>query len=128
MRIKVILINFLNYKFNSNVYLCDLNILDDFQTHTIWKGGYIINILIFALAATIPWLDLFVALLGSVKMSVLSVMAPALIDTASNWKDLGGWNYKAWKNGLIFVFGLLGMIFGTYVSLKQIIQNFMDHA
>jgi hypothetical protein len=33
------------------------------------------------LAATVPWLDLFVSLLGAVKMSTLSIMAPALIDT-----------------------------------------------
>ena len=31
------------------------------------------------LAATVPWLDLLVSLLGAVKMSTLSLMAPALI-------------------------------------------------
>jgi hypothetical protein len=36
-----------------------------------------------ALAATVPWLDLFVSLLGAVKMSTLSIMAPALIDMVS---------------------------------------------
>ena len=36
-----------------------------------------------------PWLDLFVSLLGSIKMSTLSLMAPAIIDTATNWDDLG---------------------------------------
>jgi hypothetical protein len=37
----------------------------------------------------VPWLDLIVALLGAVKMSTLSIMAPAIIDSASNWSDLG---------------------------------------
>lgn len=83
-----------------------------------------VNITTFALAATVPWLDLFVSLLGAVKMSVLSLMAPAIIDTASNWKNLGPCNYKLLKNGLIFVFGLLGCVFGTYVSLRGIINNF----
>ena len=31
------------------------------------------------LAATVPWLDLLVSLLGAIKMSTLSLMAPALI-------------------------------------------------
>ena len=31
------------------------------------------------LAATVPWLDLLVSLLGAVKMSTLSLMAPALV-------------------------------------------------
>jgi hypothetical protein len=33
------------------------------------------------LAATVPWLELLVSLLGAVKMSTLSLMAPALIGT-----------------------------------------------
>ncbi len=45
--------------------------------------------LLVALAATVPWLDLVVALLGAVKMSTLALMAPALVDTASHWHDLG---------------------------------------
>ena len=42
-----------------------------------------------ALAATVPWLDLFVSLFGSIKITMLSLMAPAVIDTATNWEDLG---------------------------------------
>merc|ERR1712241_861472 len=61
-----------------------------------------LNLFTFLLAATVPWLDLFVALLGSVKMSTLSLMAPAIIDTASNWHDLGRFNWKGIKNFLIF--------------------------
>ena len=49
------------------------------------------------MAATVPWLDLFVSLLGAVKMSTLSIMAPALIDTASNWDNLGVLKWKAGK-------------------------------
>jgi len=86
-----------------------------------------INTLTFGLAATIPWLDLFVSLLGAVKMSVLSLMAPAIIDTASNWKNLGKYNYLLWQNGLIFIFGMIGCIFGTYVSMSQIIHNFITN-
>ena len=76
------------------------------------------------LAATVPWLDLVVSLLGSIKMSTLSIMVPALIDTATNWDDLGKYKWKLWKNLFIFIFGLGGMILGTYVSMSNIIENF----
>ena len=86
-----------------------------------------VHFIVVLLAATVPWLDLFVALLGSVKMSILSLMAPAIIDTASNWNDLGRFNWKGIKNLLIFLFGLFGCIMGTIISLQNIIQNFMNN-
>lgn len=81
-----------------------------------------------ALAATVPWLELVVALLGAVKMSVLSIMAPALIDTATNWSNLGPGRWILIKNSVVFLFGLFGMIMGTFVALRDIIENFKDHA
>merc|ERR1712141_453855 len=75
-----------------------------------------LNLFTFALAATVPWLDLFVSLLGAVKMSTLSLMAPAIIDTASNWNELGVFNWKIVKNISIFIFGLFGCIIGTIVT------------
>ena len=87
--------------------------------------NWILDLLSVALAATVPWLDLFVALLGAVKMSTLSIMAPALIDTASNWDNLGKFKWKAVKNTLLFVFGFFGCIVGTVIALQNIIENFM---
>eukprot|EP00095_Tigriopus_kingsejongensis_P012186 maker-scaffold521_size146803-snap-gene-0.10 protein:Tk12186 transcript:maker-scaffold521_size146803-snap-gene-0.10-mRNA-1 annotation:"proton-coupled amino acid transporter 4" len=87
----------------------------------------VINIITFALAATVPWLDLVVSLLGAVKMSTLAIMAPALIDTASHWH--GGRGFKNWrvvKNGIIFLIGFFGCIMGTYVSVLSIAQNFWN--
>ena len=53
-------------------------------------------------------------------------MAPAIIDTASNWHDLGRCRWRLWKNGLIFLFGLGGMILGAYVSTVNIVRNFQQ--
>ena len=86
----------------------------------------LLNVLVIALAATVPWLDLFVSLLGAVKMSTLSIMAPALIDLASNWNDPDGFKLRLAKNVIIFAFGLFGCIIGTYVSLYNIIENFRN--
>ncbi len=57
-------------------------------------------------------------------MSTLSIMAPAIIDTASNWDSLGKYNWKLFKNILIFLFGFAGCVMGTYVSLYDIIESF----
>ena len=78
------------------------------------------------MAATVPWLDLFVSLLGAVKMSTLSIMAPALIDLASNWHEPHYFKRRLAKNSFIFIVGLLGCIIGTFVSLYNIIENFQN--
>ena len=91
-----------------------------------WFLRVVLNLLTFGLAATVPWLDLFVSLVGSIKMSTLSLMAPALIDTASNWGDLGRGRWRLWKNGLIFLFGLAGMVLGAYVSTVNIVRKFQE--
>ena len=58
-------------------------------------------------------------------MSTLSLMAPAIIDTAANWHQLGIFKWRAVRNVLIFLFGLFGCVMGTIVSLQDIIENFM---
>ena len=83
-------------------------------------------------------------------MSTLSLMAPAIIDTviiwfvnilihdfilknfsyfqATNWADLGKFRWKLVKNIFIFLFGFFGCIMGTYVALRDIIENFKNGA
>ena len=103
------------------------------------------------LAATVPWLDLLVSLLGAVKMSTLSLMAPALvnvlilviitsiaiinnilaqIDAAVNWNTdtRSEFIFRSLKNSFVFVIGFLACVIGTYISLQDIIRNFQqDH-
>jgi hypothetical protein len=59
-------------------------------------------------------------------MSTLSIMAPAMIDLASNWNNSEGFKRRFAKNSAIFSIGLLGCIVGTYVSLYNIIENFKN--
>ena len=87
----------------------------------------ILNVATFGLAATVPWLDLFVSLIGSIKASTLFLMAPAVIDTAANWNDLGRGKWRLWKNVLIFLFGFGGMILGAYVSTINIVRNIQEN-
>jgi len=101
---------------------------DRWYSPTEYLTRVILNVITFALAATVPWLELVVALLGAVKMSTLSIMAPAIIDTASNWNNLGRYKWVMVKNVIIFLFGLFGCIMGTYVALRDIVVNFQEGA
>ena len=56
-----------------------------------------INSFIFGLAAVFPNLELFVSLLGAIKMTTLSMMAPPSIDTAFNRNDLGMYKWEVLK-------------------------------
>ena len=110
-------------------YLCTIysNLVKCYETYSSLIEMPLKNLIAVLLAATVPWLDLFVSLLGSVKMSTLSLMAPAIIDTASNWHDLGRFNWKGIKNFFIFLFGAFGCVMGTVISLQNIIENFMNN-
>ena len=46
-----------------------------------------LNTLTVSLAATVPWLDLLVSLVGAIIMSTQSIMIPAIIDTAAHWNS-----------------------------------------
>ena len=54
-------------------------------------------------------------------------MAPAVIDTAVNWNNLGRGKWRLWKNVLIFLFGFGGMILGAYVSTINIVRNIQEN-
>ena len=85
------------------------------------------NIFIFlvALAAAIPRLDLFISLVGAASSSTLALMAPSLIETITFWPNMGKYRWKLVKNILIFLFGFLGFVTGSYISIKNIIKYFV---
>ena len=79
------------------------------------------------LAATVPWLELLVSLLGAVKMSTLSLMAPAIIDSAAHWNSGDSklhFIYRSSKNIAIFAIGFLACVVGTYISTLEIVKKF----
>ena len=43
-----------------------------------------------------------------------------------NWGDLGRGRWRLWKNVLIFLFGLGGMVLGAYVSTVNIVKKFQE--
>lgn len=78
------------------------------------------------LAITIPRLGLFISLFGALCLSALGIAFPAIIEICVLWpdSDFGPLNVMMIKNILLIVFGLLGLVVGTYVSIVDIVNSF----
>lgn len=73
-----------------------------------------------------PNLGPFISLIGAVCLSTLGLMFPAIIEIVVYWDEpgLGRFNWRLWKNLLLIVFGIVGFLTGTYVSLLEIAHSF----
>jgi len=79
-----------------------------------------------ALAISIPELDLFISLFGAFCLSGLGLAFPAIIQVCAFWKVMGPSERKIMlaKNMCLVLIGALGLIVGTYTSLREIIKKF----
>ncbi|XP_071855811.1 proton-coupled amino acid transporter-like protein acs [Bombus fervidus] len=80
----------------------------------------------FLLAVAIPQLDLFISLFGALCLSGLGLAFPALIQICTFWHvhDRTGKAIMIAKNMSLVLFAVLGLIVGTYTSLRDIIKTF----
>lgn len=85
-----------------------------------------ISIISVILAIAIPRLGLFISLFGALCLSALGIAFPAIIEICVLWpgKDFGLFKAMLIKNILLIVFGLLGLVAGTYVSIVDIVKSF----
>ena len=83
-------------------------------------------LLTFLLAIAIPKLDLFISLFGALCLSGLGLAFPAIIQTCTLWKVSNRTEkfVLVAKNMSLVLFGLLGLVVGTYTSLRDIINSF----
>ncbi|XP_044255726.1 proton-coupled amino acid transporter-like protein CG1139 [Tribolium madens] len=82
----------------------------------------------FALAVAIPKLDLFISLFGAFCLSALGLAFPAIIQTSTFWNSLTGFSGRMIiaKNCAIVIFGIIGLVVGTYTSLQKIVEFFNE--
>ncbi|XP_019755607.1 proton-coupled amino acid transporter-like protein CG1139 isoform X3 [Dendroctonus ponderosae] len=81
---------------------------------------------VFGLAVLIPYIDLFISLVGALCISALGLAFPAIFDSSTKWYHLDD-SLKWWihgKNLLIVLFAFFGLVVGTITSMDQIIQKF----
>jgi hypothetical protein len=72
------------------------------------------------MALAVPDLDLFISLSGAVCMSTLSIITPAFLDMAvrincPNWIKIKNWS--------LIIFGFTGSIFGTVLSILDLVNR-----
>ncbi|XP_043286121.1 proton-coupled amino acid transporter-like protein CG1139 [Venturia canescens] len=85
----------------------------------------LVTLVTFVLAITIPRLGLFISLFGALCLSALGIAFPAIIEICVMWPDkLGPWRVFLTKNILLILFGVVGLVVGTYVSLVDIVNSF----
>lgn len=88
---------------------------------TIMRIVMVMITVIVALA--VPELDPFISLVGAIFFSVLGISIPAVVETISCWEShLGTFKWRLWKNSLLLLFSLLALIFGTWISILDIIK------
>ena len=80
------------------------------------------------LAAAIPKIDLFIALIGAVASSTLALIAPSLIHTLVFWNNFNGTSgkIKIARNMFLLFLGGIGMVAGTIYSVKDIVEYFVE--
>ncbi|XP_018405198.1 PREDICTED: proton-coupled amino acid transporter-like protein CG1139 [Cyphomyrmex costatus] len=102
--------------------------LEKYRFKMFWE--YIIRtviiLLTFALAISIPELDLFISLFGAFCLSGLGLAFPAIIQLCAFWKVLGPTEKKILvaKNMCLVLIGTFGLVVGTFTSLREIIKKF----
>ncbi|KAG9508748.1 Proton-coupled amino acid transporter 1 [Fragariocoptes setiger] len=81
--------------------------------------------LTFVAAALIPRLDLFISLVGALSSSSLAIIFPPIIEICTFWanEDSDGKAFRfafMFKNIVIILFGIAGLITGTWVSMNEL--------
>lgn len=76
------------------------------------------------IAAIVPYLDVLISLVGAFASSALALMFPPLIEFLTLYREKGVIvKLTLVKDVLIFIFGIVGFITGTYASLVQLVEE-----
>lgn len=94
----------------------------------LYKLPYIFYFVLFpvGIAAAVPALELFISLFGALCLSALGLAFPALIQSCTYWYYVSRSERIRMivKNAIVVLFGVLGLVVGTWTSLERIIEKF----
>jgi len=79
-------------------------------------------VILVLVAAAVPNLEFFIALIGAFCLSIVGIVLPSVIQLATFEEERCG--LRLAKNMFLIVFGLVGLVTGTYISVKDIIHEF----
>ncbi|KAF5271069.1 hypothetical protein FQR65_LT00488 [Abscondita terminalis] len=77
-------------------------------------------LVIFALAAIIPYLELFISLVGALCSTSIALIIPPILELVTKSSKITVWMII--KNVVIISMGLLGCVTGSYESIRLIIE------
>lgn len=80
------------------------------------------------MAVVIPNLELFISLVGTLALSTLGILFPPFLECAFKWNRTSGYEKGLMiaKNIFIGIIGLAGFVIGTTLSIKDIIETYID--
>ncbi|CAH0716707.1 unnamed protein product, partial [Brenthis ino] len=83
-------------------------------------------LLTFVLAVAVPRLGLFISLFGALCLSALGICFPALMEYCVSFplRPSTSRTILFAKDAFLFVFGVVGLVAGTYTALVSIIRSF----
>ncbi|XP_063837582.1 proton-coupled amino acid transporter-like protein CG1139 [Ostrinia nubilalis] len=86
----------------------------------------VVVLITFGIAAAVPELDLFISLFGALCLSALGLAFPAFIQSCTYWYYVSDSERIRMiiKNAIVVLFGILGLVVGTWTSLQGIIVKF----
>lgn len=70
---------------------------------------------------------MFISLIGALASSTLAIIVPPLLDIIVFWNLENRSLVKLFKNVLIILFGIYIFLAGTYVSVSDIIDYFINN-
>jgi Transmembrane amino acid transporter protein. len=91
-----------------------------------------VNILLVftvVLAVAVPTISPFISLIGALCFSILGLIVPAFIEVITFWDHgLGPYNWRVWKNIVVSIFGVMALVFGSYTSIREIVNLYTDES
>ncbi|KAG6462275.1 proton-coupled amino acid transporter-like protein pathetic [Manduca sexta] len=95
------------------------------KKHWLWERVYraVLVVFITIVAAAFPNVTKFIGLIGSFCLSNLGFIYPAFIELSLDWEDPGPgvFYWRLWKFVVIFLWGLVLCIAGSYVNARELI-------
>lgn len=74
------------------------------------------------LAVAVPTIGPFIGLIGAFCFSILGLLIPIVIEMVTYWEEgFGPGNWIVWKNVVVFVFGIIALVFGSKSSIQDIL-------
>ncbi|KAF2892777.1 hypothetical protein ILUMI_13394 [Ignelater luminosus] len=82
----------------------------------------------FVLAEAIPFLDLFITLVGAFSSTAIALLFPPILEFVTHWNVSEITPWMVIKNLFILVLGILGCVTGSYESIRLIVKAFGERS